>query len=125
MKEVPSNYDEETQLTKYVWDHFPHLRSQFEHRVALAIFAKEKEAFGHEAVAKLMEKRHSLANDSEVQLALSEGMEAFRRRVCQRIIREYSGDIFINRCPSCMRIVRTPEAKQCFWCGFDWHPALS
>ena len=28
---------------------------------------------------------------------------------------------FVNRCPACNRVVRTPEAKQCFWCGHDWH----
>jgi hypothetical protein len=29
----------------------------------------------------------------------------------------------LNRCPECQRIVRTPLAKQCLWCGHDWHHA--
>jgi hypothetical protein len=27
----------------------------------------------------------------------------------------------VARCPACNRVLRTPEAKQCFWCGHDWH----
>jgi hypothetical protein len=26
-----------------------------------------------------------------------------------------------KRCPKCDRIARTPEAKQCLWCGHNWH----
>jgi rRNA maturation endonuclease Nob1 len=29
----------------------------------------------------------------------------------------------INRCPACKRIVRTPRAQHCLWCGHDWHAA--
>lgn len=28
---------------------------------------------------------------------------------------------FINRCPKCSKIARTPKAKQCPWCFHDWH----
>jgi len=27
----------------------------------------------------------------------------------------------ISRCPVCERIVKTPLARQCLWCGHDWH----
>jgi hypothetical protein len=28
--------------------------------------------------------------------------------------------IFVNRCPGCNRLVRTPKAKLCLWCGNNW-----
>jgi len=28
---------------------------------------------------------------------------------------------FVNRCPRCRWVVRTLQARQCLWCGFDWH----
>ena len=27
----------------------------------------------------------------------------------------------VNRCPSCGKVARTPKARQCQWCFFDWH----
>jgi hypothetical protein len=36
-------------------------------------------------------------------------------------VMECSGDrIFINRCPKCARLVSTPKAKLCLWCGHNW-----
>lgn len=29
--------------------------------------------------------------------------------------------VFVNRCPSCKQVTRTPKSRQCFECGFDWH----
>ena len=37
------------------------------------------------------------------------------------LLETYPDQIFINRCPHCNCIVRTPQAKMCFWCGFSWH----
>ena len=50
------------------------------------------------------------------------GVIAFRRRVAQRIKDdELKGRLTLNRCPKCRRIPRTPNARQCLWCGHDWH----
>jgi hypothetical protein len=53
--------------------------------------------------------------------ALADGVEVFRRRVCRRVLAERGAEVFVNRCPTCRRVVRTPQARQCLWCGFDWH----
>ena len=56
--------------------------------------------------------------------ALAIGLLQYRESVIQRLLRNVqSGSITINRCPKCGRIVRTPRARQCRWCGFDWHNA--
>ena len=34
-----------------------------------------------------------------------------------------TGQVVVNRCPECSRIVKTPLARQCLWCGYDWHGA--
>lgn len=52
---------------------------------------------------------------------MPDGPEAFRRRVCRRILADAAGEVFVNRCPRRGKVVRTPRARQCFWCGFDWH----
>jgi hypothetical protein len=46
----------------------------------------------------------------------------FQQRITQRIHTAFfAGDLQPNRCPACRRIVVSPEARQCLWCGHDWH----
>ena len=41
----------------------------------------------------------------------------FLEGVVERILRDLPSGISINRCPECRRVLRTPEAKLCLWCG--------
>jgi hypothetical protein len=60
--------------------------------------------------------------DAEQRAALADGFLAFRARVRSRILGEFQAGVWhVNRCPQCRRVVRTPTAHQCFWCGRDWH----
>jgi uncharacterized OB-fold protein len=43
----------------------------------------------------------------------------------ERLLREHANEIVINRCPACGRIVATPKARQCLWCGHDRHARSS
>lgn len=117
------DYDEEVELTRYVWRNDTHRMTEFERRVDRAALTREKAAASNSEVMrqKLM-KRWGLADDPTVNSALSAGWEPFRRSVCIRILLEHGGAI-INRCPRCRRVVKTPRAQQCLWCGHDWHGA--
>ena len=114
-------YDDERELTRYVWDYYGRLMTPFEQRVGWAHLAEGKGAAGHPEVATFIVRRHGIAGDPEAEAALAGGVGAFRRRVCRRVLAEHGAEVFVNRCPSCERVVRTPQARQCFWCGFDWH----
>ena len=51
-----------------------------------------------------------------------EDLLAFQQRVAERISSEFgSGNLTFNRCPACNCITKTPLARQCLWCGHDWH----
>ena len=116
-------YDDEVEQTRYIWGNCTHLMTDFERRVGRAAAAREKAAaLTGEAMKRMLSQRWGLAGDPDVDSALSDGPEAFRTSVCRRILSE-RGDEFINRCPRCRRVVRTPAARQCFWCGHDWHEA--
>jgi hypothetical protein len=56
---------------------------------------------------------------------IGDGVDVFHRRAAQRVLREHGKTVFLNRCPRCNRLVRTPRAKQCLWCGHDWHKAAA
>jgi hypothetical protein len=116
------NYDEEAEMTRYVWENYSQLMTEFERRVGLAIVGRMKAAStDHPQLSKMLDKRWGSFGDPDVDAALADGPEVFRRRTAHRLLAERASDILTNRCPSCGRMVRTPKARQCFWCGFDWH----
>ena len=116
-------YDDEQVLAKYVFEHCSSFLTEFEQRVDRACHARAKAAIASPGVARIIEKRHGLFGDPEVDAALADGVDSFRRQCCQRVLTDNAGKIFINRCSRCNRIVRTPKAKQCLWCENDWHGA--
>ncbi len=117
-------YDEGRELTRYVWDNYQHLFTEFEFRVGRAILGRAKAATSNSPqMAALLNLRMGAVGDTVVETALAGGPEAFRRRVRDRLLSEHGTEAFINRCPRCERVVGTPLARQCFWCSFDWHNA--
>lgn len=115
-------YDEDTQLTRYVWNHCTQLMTELELRVGRAITGRSKAANAKSPkYADVIRDRYGEMNDAEINAALSEGAEVFRRRVRDRILTEHETGAFVHRCPSCKRVLCTPLAQQCFWCGLDWH----
>ncbi len=116
------SYDEDAELTRYVWGHYAHLLSDFEQQVGRAAIGREKAAAsGSPAMFLVLSERWGRSGDLDIDAALSSGPESFRRAACRRLLSERGVDVTINRCPQCRRVVRTPAARQCLWCGHDWH----
>ena len=117
------SYDDWAELAHYILINHSSLLSPFEQRVESAAMARVKFAAcepGSPVKGKL--EAQCQFGDAEINSALAAGLEAFHRSVARRILVEYR-DLQINRCPQCNCIVRTPNARQCFWCGYDWHGA--
>jgi hypothetical protein len=114
-------YDEDRELTQCIWDHFSHLMTEFERRVGHAIIGRQKAAGCGADSSHLLAIRWGHTDDPEINAALADGPERYRRRVCSRILAEAGDEVLVNRCPECNRVLRTPRARQCFWCGHDWH----
>jgi hypothetical protein len=119
-------YDEETELTRYVWDYFGSFMSEFEQRVGRAMFWRLKAvASTNPNTTRLLNERWGLVGDQEIDAALADGFETFRRRVARRVMEQHGVEVSVNRCHACRRVVRTPRAQQCFWCGHDWHSVVA
>jgi len=56
-----------------------------------------------------------------IVLKLLAAIDRFDEQSVARILREHRDEIRVNRCPRCNRIVASPNAKQCLWCGHNWH----
>jgi hypothetical protein len=118
-------YDEDRILGDYVCTYYGNFMTEFEVKVYMSLFveSKAKQLEPKSPLRKKMEQAWSAKNTPGVAAAMSSGMTAFQVEVAKRILRDHGRDVFINRCSKCARIVRTPRACQCFWCGHDWHTA--
>lgn len=82
--------------------------------------------YGEESTRKIaltelkIEKMYGFANE-KVNALVALGKERLQLRIAERLLKEHENEI-INNCPKCGRLARTPKAKQCRYCGFDWHP---
>jgi hypothetical protein len=116
------DYDDETETTRYVWDYCQSLMTDLERRVFKAIIARQKSDASSPEMARTLLQSWGGGNDAEIEAALADGAEAFRQRVCRRLLQAQV--MKVHRCPRCDRVLRTPTARQCFWCGHDWHEAI-
>jgi len=65
--------------------------------------------------------RRWLSEDPSILLLARDGYDAFVERTAERILKERGAEIYFNVCPRCERLTRTPKARQCRFCGHDWH----
>ena len=49
------------------------------------------------------------------------GTDALYLRIAERVLREMPEQVEFNQCPRCGGLARTPRARQCRHCYFDWH----
>ena len=116
-----STYDDDCELTDYVWHNYSHLLTRQESRVWKAVIIEQKAEATSQKMARFLRERWGGINDPDVADALRNGFEAYRRAVRERILSQHSDEVAINRCARCSRIVARPKSKQCLWCGHDWH----
>ena len=50
-----------------------------------------------------------------------EEIDEEKSRLAEIIAMDYKDKVFFNNCPNCGKLARTPKAKQCRFCGYDWH----
>ena len=68
-----------------------------------------------------MEAMAEIKDTSEVRAMVALGEGRFNESVVERVLREHGEEVLLNRCPRCDGLCRTPQARQCFRCGHDWH----
>lgn len=74
-----------------------------------------------EKSTKLYRKIGWLKENEDALILTRLGEEGFKIKVAERIFSEHKDKIFMNYCPQCGRLARTPFARQCRHCGCDWH----
>ncbi len=117
--------EEREALTAYVLRWHGNLVTKPEAEGLRAIFFEEKARTLEQQTPQMASEyrsRWGRHHESQVaRKALKIGRQAFERRICLRILNQHWRTLSINRCPRCRRVLRTPKAQQCFWCGNAWH----
>jgi hypothetical protein len=114
------DYNEDETLTRYIWHNYRELMSNFEREVDLVAIVRQHAQKANPQLHQALLDHQGRCGDPAIESALEAGFRAFYQRVRDRLLDEHSDQIVINRCPSCDRIVRTPRARVCVWCGHTW-----
>ena len=114
-------------LTNYVFRYYAHLMTDDEKRALGHLVTTMKAAGGSSDFAAQEEVQadkdcsRRLSSDPEVLRLASDGFKDFVERTAQRILADQPDKVFLNCCPQCGSLARTPKARQCRVCGNDWH----
>lgn len=117
------NYNDDRAFRAYIRRHFAHLLTPLERRVTEYDVPVVSDA-NDSKVRRLydsLERRDGHVEDQDVVNAMQTPIEMRIENAVTRVIAERFEEIYQNRCPDCNRLARTPSAKQCLWCGCDWH----
>ena len=81
--------------------------------------------YGEEITRKiaLKEKEMELLygyKDRKTNKLVSLGKEELENKIAHRLLKDHESEL-INNCPRCGSLARTPNAKQCRFCNYDWH----
>lgn len=85
------------------------------------IYSKKNLATKSPNTAEWFYERGLLSRDPAVLRLLEKGYVEFAKSTADRILKENEDEVFLNKCPKCDQLARTPKAKQCRQCGYDWH----
>lgn len=116
-------YDETAELRSYVWRHFNHMLTEREralHRAAI-LELKARGASGEAFPPTYFRRQPGYFADAEALQIAETGLSSFEQRCCDRVLRDHRGQVYINCCERCGRIVASPIACACTWCGHHWY----
>ena len=75
----------------------------------------------NDSAVRVYKENGWLSSDENVTNLLQGGYDEFELRTAERIFKEHRNEVKLNLCPKCKKLARTPLAKQCRFCGHNWH----
>jgi hypothetical protein len=108
-------------LTQYIFDYYYNLLTAEEKAAYKSVLGALKIESAESPKMKEMARRFWVSADPKVQALLADGSEAFMERARDRVLREHADEVFLNHCPRCGAMAKTPRAKQCPKCFLSWH----
>lgn len=108
----------------YIINYFSNLLTSAE-RMAIthttSTYKLENSTSDNTNLTRVYREKGWLTSDQSVLDLLKDGYDNFELNVATRIVNQNPDKVFFNNCPKCNKLARTPYAKQCRHCGYDWH----
>ena len=114
-------YVEDFVLRRYIWRNYRHALSDRELALHRAATLELKARHATEDVASRIRSMDGFFFDPDVAEIAQHGLANFEARCCERLMRDHKDEIFVNRCGACGRVVASPIACACTWCGNHWY----
>lgn len=108
-------------LARYIVNHYSHLMTDDERAAHRSLFGEFKVRSAENSAMKEALRDHLISKEPDVLKLLSDGPDVFMARVRDRVMRDYPNEVFLNHCPRCAALAKTPTAKQCPKCFYSWH----
>jgi hypothetical protein len=115
------SYNEADVLRRYIWRNYKHALNEREHALhAAAILEIKARNSGPKSAARLRAMPGYFLDDEVIAIAEGE-LSVFEQRCCNRLLCDHGDQVYVNRCERCDRIVASPIACACLWCGHHWY----
>lgn len=116
----------EQETADYILAHYTELlqnseRKALRHFHSLIKLEDQRELLNIDSRELVYKSAGWLSTENDVLDLVSLGEDNFKMRIASRILEEHKADVFINYCPQCGSLARTPLSKQCRYCQYDWH----
>lgn len=108
-------------LTHYVFHNYAGLMTLAEKMAYKSLMADRK---AEHTLSETMKRHLRLrfgSTEPEVVSLLEKGAREFFVATRDRILRDHASQVFLNRCPKCQALTRTPKACLCPSCGHTWY----
>ena len=114
------NYKPE-ELASYLYDYCNDLLTVEERAAYKNTLVLFKIANSESAAKKRLMREKWFSSDAKVLDLLKNGEEEFFKNLEVRVFRDNPSRAFLNLCPKCNYLTKTPKAKQCRNCHYSWH----
>ena len=112
------------EISRYIIHNSDQVMNDVERRAHTAFLLRQKaEAAKGTKVEEYFSD--STPTDAEARALVEKGYEGFIESVRERVMREDKEKKYLNYCPRCNALARTPTARQCPKCYFSWHKSES
>ncbi len=110
--------DKET--ANYIKNYFGNLMTDDE-KLALKYHIYTYKTSENPEMRTMLIEKGWISTEPKIVEFLKNGYEEFELNVAKRIMIDSPKKVFLNNCPKCNKLARTPYAKQCRHCGYNWH----
>ena len=117
------DYNDSDELRYYIRRNYRHaaFTAREQSLLTAAILELKARHARFDSMAARLRQKSGYFYDAEVSAIIESGVGAFQDQCYDRLLRNHRDQIYINRCERCQRILASPIACACTWCGHHWY----